>query len=372
MSSDMDKERDSNMPKDDAKPDDTMISAQSASNAESSKSAEHEVDNTSVPLSRVEGIEMSPKASFLNTDGVDKPEVEPNETVKPHARSKTNGFVDPETTGHDWDGIEEFRNPDPSWLRVLFYICVFFALTYWILYPSWPTPDDQGALQWSSTKELEEDLISIDKVRQKYQQQFDKASFEQIFQDSQLLQFAMTGGRSAFNNNCAMCHGIGGGGHPGYPNLTAGAWLWGGSIDDIYTTIKYGIRSGHPDGRDSQMPSLGKDGVLKAEEVVMLAHYVMDIGGLLEDQSNTYDKAKASQLFAANCSSCHGGDGKGNHDVGAPDLTDAIWLYGSDYETIYDVIYNGRGGVMPYWTGKLSDSTIHQLAVYVHQLGGGK
>lgn len=318
----------------------------------------------------------------INT-GQSKPKLDPEKKTKQAYSRPKSSTHDPETTSHEWDGIKEFRNPDPGWLRVLFYICLFFSFAYWILYPSWPTPGDRGLLQWSSTEELQSDLIEIMKIRQKHQDQFDKSSFEQVFSDEQLLNFAMFGGKSAFNNNCAVCHGIGGGGNPGYPNLTAGAWLWGGKIEDIYTTIQHGIRSGDPEARDSQMPSFGKDGTLKPEEVSLLAQYVMEIGGLqskvhkLTSGAETtilaqYDKAQAAQLFVTHCASCHGNEGKGNQDVGAPNLIDAIWLYGSSYDIIYDVIYNGRDGVMPHWKDKLSDSTIRQLAIYVHQLGGGK
>lgn len=271
---------------------------------------------------------------------------------------------------HEWDGITEYKNPDPMWLRITFYITVFFALGYWILFPSWPTPNEKGALNWSSEKQLKDELNEIYKVRAQYQASFDKASFEEIFQDKQMMNFALLSGKSIFANNCAVCHGAGGGGNPGYPNLTAGAWLWGGKLEDIYTTIQYGIRSGHPDARDSQMPAFGKDKMITVENIKLMAQYVMYLAKPSEKIS--FNLQEAENVFQSNCASCHGSDGKGNYIVGAPNLTDAIWLYGSDYETVYDVIYNGRGGQMPYWKEKLTDSEIRAVSIYVHQLGGGE
>lgn len=275
---------------------------------------------------------------------------------------------------HEWDGITEYDNPEPKWLRVTFYITVFFALGYWIFYPSWPTPNDNGVLDWSSEKQLEKELKEINKIRQEYQVTFDKASFDEIMKDKNLMNYAQLSGQSIFQNNCAVCHGAGGGGNPGYPNLTAGAWLWGGKVEDIQQTITYGIRNGHPDARDSQMPAFGRDKLLSAEDVKLMAHYVIYLAKSDKEKANEkdLDLVKADQVFQANCASCHGSNGKGNYIVGAPNLTDAIWLYGSDYRTVYDVIYNGRAGQMPVWKGKLTDSEIKSVAVYVHQLGGGE
>jgi cytochrome c oxidase cbb3-type subunit 3 len=270
------------------------------------------------------------------------------------------------TTGHKWDGIEEYDNPDPFWLRLFFYGALFFALIYWLLYPSWPVPNGKGSLDWSSKKEVDAQVKEMEKVRFKYQEQFDKSSFEEILKDKKLLKFAMAGGKSAFQNNCAVCHGAGGGGNIGYPNLTSGAWIWGGTVDDIYTTLKYGIRSGHDDARDSQMAAFGKDKILAPKQIDSLTKYVLNLNNA------AYSDEGAGALFQQNCASCHGKDATGSREFGAPNLRDAIWLYGSDYNTIYDVIYNGRMGVMPYWQGKLSDSTIRQLSIYVNQLGGGE
>lgn len=275
---------------------------------------------------------------------------------------------DPPTTGHSWDGIEEFNNPDPFWLRVMFYIMLFIAIGYWFLYPSFPSQQQSGALGWSEYKEVKEDLTSIDKVRQKYLAEFNKASFEQILKDPKLLKFAIIGGRSAFNNNCAVCHGVGGGGQPGYPNLAAGMWLWGGKPEDIYTTLLHGIRSSDDDTRQSQMAAFGRDGILTVTQINILVDYVMNLHKGLKPS----ETAEGDVLFQANCAACHGALGQGGREVGAPRLNTPIWLYGGSRETVFDVIYNGRGGVMPYWKGRLDDATLRQLTIYVHQLGGGE
>lgn len=274
---------------------------------------------------------------------------------------------DPQTTGHEWDGIQEFDAPDPLWLRYTFYLALFFALGYWFLYPSWPSQYSNGILGWSEYSQLDKSLEDITKVRSQYLEEFNKLSFEQIKSDEKLYKFALAGGRIAFLNNCSQCHGVGGGGNRGYPNLTAGAWLWGGKVEDIYQTLKFGIRSEHDETRQSQMAAFGKDNIIPHEDIAILTEYVINLAkkGVDSDQ-------KGKAIFLQNCASCHGSEGQGIHEFGAPALNDAIWLYGGDIESVHNSIHNGRAGVMPYWTGKLPDYTIRQLALYVHQLGGGE
>jgi cytochrome c oxidase cbb3-type subunit 3 len=285
--------------------------------------------------------------------------------VAQEERKKEN-LNEPKTTGHEWDGIKEYDNPDPLWLRLAFYAALFFALGYWLAYPSWPSQYNQGIFNWSEYSELAESLQEVKQRRAAYLNEFNKANFQEILSNKELFKFATIGGRAAFLNNCAVCHGSGAQGNIGYPNLTTGAWLWGGKLEDIYQTIKFGIRSGHEETRDSQMAAFGQDGLLAKDEIELLTDFVM---GLHQGKNNS---PKANELYQKNCASCHGDKGQGNFEFGAPALNDAIWLYGSDRETIYNVIYYGRQGVMPYWVGKLDDSTIRQLAIYVHSLGGGQ
>ncbi len=270
------------------------------------------------------------------------------------------------TTGHEWDGIEEYDNPDPFWLRILFYCMLFFAIVYWLFYPSWPSPHSFGILNWSSDQELKKDLEQVKVLRSKYQDKFDKSSFQEILDDKQLLKFALSGGSFSFQNNCSVCHGQDALGATGYPNLRAGAWMWGGKIEDIYQTLKYGIRSTHEETRESAMAAFGKDKILSKEQITSLTNYILNLN------NSDYQDSGAKKLYAEHCASCHGNNAEGSQDQGAPNLRDAIWLYGSDFSSIYNVIFNGKAGVMPYWEKKLDDSTIRQLAIYVHQLGGGK
>ncbi len=277
-----------------------------------------------------------------------------------------NSVKEPKTTGHEWDGITEYDNPDPFWLRVMFYVVLFFCLGYWILYPSFPGQRNEGALNWSEYKETEESLKDIHEIKLQHLEEFDKASFDEILKNPKLLNFAIAGGRSAFNNNCAVCHGIGGGGQRGYPNLAAGMWLWGGKPEDIYTTIKHGIRSPDDETRQSQMAAFGKDRILTNPQIELLVDFVIGL------HNGIKGSAEANKLFQENCASCHGANGEGGREFGAPRLNSPIWLYGGDRETVHDVIYNGRSGVMPEWHTRLDDSTIRQLVIYVHQLGGGE
>ena len=154
------------------------------------------------------------------------------------------------------------------------------------------------------------------------------------------------------------------------PNLLDDDWLWGGTIEDIYTTLRYGIRSTHEDTRLNNMTAFGRDEILEPEQIETLADYVLSISG--QEPSKGADLKAGAALFADNCTSCHGEDAKGNQELGAPNLTDAIWLYGGDRDTIIETITNGRQGVMPSWEGRLDPVTIKSLAVYVHTRGGGQ
>ncbi len=236
-----------------------------------------------------------------------------------------------------------------------------------LFFPSWPTIKGslQGVNNWSSTSSLAEEEKDIKNRKLKYLMKFRASSFEEIMNDSELLNFALNGGRSAFKENCA-CHGTGGAGGKGFPNLNDDDWLWGGKLEDIYTTLLYGIRANHEKTRISMMPSFGKDEILSKEEINDVTQYVRSLSKL-----DKYNK-NGRKIFVANCAVCHGDKGKGDKSVGAPNLTDSIWLYGGNEEEIKHTIYYSRYGVMPHWNERLSDDTIRQLTIYVHSLGGGE
>jgi cytochrome c oxidase cbb3-type subunit 3 len=276
------------------------------------------------------------------------------------------------TTGHDWDGIRELNTPLPRWWLWTFYITIVWAVGYWILYPAWPllTTSTQGVFGYHTRTAVLDDLAGLKLQRGPMMDKLSQASIAEIAGDPQLLDFARAQGRVAFGDNCAPCHGAGGGGTRGYPNLNDDDWLWGGKLADIEQTIRHGARSGDAKDHEGNMPAFGRDGILKANEISAVADFVRSLSGLATEKDA--DLVLGKKLFADNCSACHGEEGKGNREVGAPNLTDKIWLYGPAKETIMQGIQNGRGGVMPAWEGRLSEPIIKALTVYVSSFGGGE
>lgn len=276
------------------------------------------------------------------------------------------------TTGHEWDGIKELNTPLPRWWVLTFYATIIWAFAYWVVYPAWPTVSGYttGMFGYSTRATVVSDLADLEKIRGDKMVTLAAASPAEIEKDPALLALARARGKAAFGDNCAPCHGSGGAGAKGYPNLNDDDWLWGGSPDQILQTIEFGARSGHSKGREGLMLAFGKDGILKKNEIANVAAYVRSLSGLAVSKGSDLDAGK--KIFADNCVACHGDDAKGKQDVGAPNLTDHIWLYGSDEATIVETITNGRNGVMPAWTGRLDPTTIKALAVYVHSLGGGQ
>lgn len=277
---------------------------------------------------------------------------------------------DPNTTGHEWDGIKEFDNPLPRWWLWSFYATIIWGVAYLFLFPSIPlingaTP---GFLGYSSRADVAADMQKYVDANAAVDQRIASVDLDQIVGDEALLNYAMNGGAAVFKTRCAQCHGAGAGGFKGYPNLVDDDWLWGGTIEDIYTTISHGIRSESDDDTHySEMPKFGE--ILEPAEIAELVQYVLALSGQNHDAGAA---AKGEVLFADNCAGCHGEDGTGDRDQGAPNLTDAIWLYGGDAATLKETITNSRFGVMPAWAGQLSESQIRQVATYVHQQGGGE
>jgi cytochrome c oxidase cbb3-type subunit 3 len=276
------------------------------------------------------------------------------------------------TTGHQWDGIKELNTPLPRWWLITFYITIVWAFGYWIVYPAWPlvTSHTPGLFGYSTRADVAVELANLEKIRGDKMVKLGAAPLAEVQKDPALLALARARGKTVFGDNCAPCHGSGGAGAKGYPNLNDDEWLWGGSLDKILETIQFGIRSGHAKSHESAMLAFGKEGVLKKDQVVTVANYVRSLSGLSTGKG--YNAAEGAKIFAENCVACHGDAGKGNQELGAPDLTDKIWLYGSDEANLIETINNGRAGVMPAWVERLDPPTIKALAVYVHSLGGGK
>jgi cytochrome c oxidase cbb3-type subunit 3 len=276
------------------------------------------------------------------------------------------------TTGHEWDGLRELNTPLPRWWLWLFYITIVWAVGYWIVYPAWPllTNSTQGVFGWHTRSAVVSDLDELKRQRGAMMVKLTGASLAEIVADPKLLDFARAQGRVAFADNCAPCHGAGGGGAKGYPNLNDDEWLWGGKLSDIEQTIRHGARAGDDKGHQGNMPAFGRDNILKTNEISAAAEFVRSLSGLATEPGA--DLALGKKVFADKCAACHGAEGKGNRELGAPNLTDKIWFYGSDKATIVQGIQNGRGGVMPAWGGRLSEPTIKALTVYVHTFGGGE
>jgi len=278
-----------------------------------------------------------------------------------------------ETVGHEWDGIEELNTPLPRWWLYTFYACIVFALGYTVFYPAWPglhsaTP---GILHWSSREDLNAEMKAQQVHNAPVLAAIAATPIEALPDHPQLLKAAIEGGRAQFRIHCIQCHGTGAAGIQGlYPNLNDDDWLWGGDLKAIQYTLTNGIRNPDvPTTRTSQMPSFGRDGILKPEQIDDVVSYVRAISG--QDAANA-SSTRGAALFAANCVVCHGPAGKGNWLVGAPNLTDKIWLYGGSREAITNSVTNAHAGVMPAWGKKLDPVTIKMLAAYVHSLGGGE
>lgn len=274
-----------------------------------------------------------------------------------------------ETTGHEWDGIRELNNPMPRWWVWTFYATILWSIGYAIAYPAWPlvTEATRGMLGYSSRQELAEAVTTAAAAQKVQLDKIAATPVSEIPKDAELLQFAINGGDAAFKVNCITCHGSGAIGGPGYPNLNDNDWLWGGTLDQIYQSIQFGIRSEHADTRVSEMPAF-KD-MLEPAQIKEAAAYVVSLTGTPSDAALV---EPGKQVFIDNCASCHGENAEGNKEFGAPNLADAIWLKAEGEDAIVAQITAPKHGVMPAWAGRLSDATIKELAVYVHSLGGGQ
>ena len=276
------------------------------------------------------------------------------------------------TTGHEWDGLRELNTPLPRWWLWIFYATIIWSIGYWVVYPAWPLISSytKGTSGWQSREAVVQDLEALRATRGAMAEKLAASSLAAIMADPQLSAFARAQGRATFGDNCAGCHGAGGGGAKGYPNLVDDEWLWGGKLADIEQTIRYGIRSAHEKTRLGGMPAFGRDGLIKREGIENVSDYVRSLSGLPTDKKANLAAGKA--VFTANCVICHGENAKGKRELGAPDLTDTIWLYGSDRNVIIEGLWNGRGGIMPAWTGRLDESAIKALTIYVYSMGGGE
>lgn len=274
------------------------------------------------------------------------------------------------TTGHEWDGIKELNSPLPRWWVITFYITVGWAAAYTIAYPAWPmlSSATKGVLGYSSRNDVKNELAAAEAAKGKYAAAVESKSVSEIASDYALREFAVAAGGATFKVNCVQCHGSGAQGSKGFPNLNDDDWLWGGTTEQIQQTIAHGIRfASDPDTRQSEMPAFGD--IITPEQIAQVGAYVASLSGKVQDASLIEPGA---EVFAENCVACHGDNAKGNKEVGAPDLTDAIWLYRSGETAIAAQVRAPKHGVMPAWIGRLGETKVKELAVYVHSLGGGE
>jgi cytochrome c oxidase cbb3-type subunit 3 len=296
-----------------------------------------------------------------------------------------------QTTGHAWDGdLQEFNNPLPRWWLWGFYATVVFAVVYWFFYPAWPVGQDytKGGLNsitykvgdkevtthWNTRARLMKDLQEGEEsIKQRqYMQKIVDTSYDQILSDSSMIQFTRSVGRTLFTDNCAACHGMGGAGVVGlFPNLVDDDWLWGGEVEAIQTTLEQ--------GRNGYMPAFSK--TFNDQQLDDVVEYVLSLSGheVAEEKAE-----RGAELFngeGGGCYYCHTKEATGMKSVGSANLTDGIWTLAnvpgqttaeSKREVVREVIKNGVNRKMPAWQDRLSPAEIKVLAVYVHELGGGK
>ena len=286
-----------------------------------------------------------------------------------HEKKEIDEISGTETTGHEWDGIKELNTPLPRWWVWTFYGTIVWAIGYTIAYPAWPLLSDytRGLLGYSTRLELERELAERDARWKPYLDKIAALDVAEVASDAELGAFARASGAATFRTYCSQCHGSGATGAPGYPNLQDDDWLWGGTYEDILYTVTHGIRDPlDEDTRTSEMPAFGRDEILTPEEIEAVADYVLSLSG------RGTGSEEGRQIYLDNCAACHGENGEGMREVGAPRLDDQIWLKVSDRESIIDFIREPRMGVMPAWKTRLDEARLKSVAIYVHDLGGGE
>ncbi len=266
-------------------------------------------------------------------------------------RKAQRGSTTEETTGHVYDGIEEYDNPLPHWWFLLFVATIVFSAGYLVFYPG--LGNYPGLFGWTSVGELKEDQKAHSFKYAPEFERFASIPVEQLINDEKALRM----GQRIFLNNCALCHGSDAAGSFGFPNLTDHEWLYGGSGAAIKTSILA--------GRQGQMPAWGA--VIGDRGVQQVTSYIRTQAGL-ETNVNPGDLAAGKKIYDTTCAVCHATDGTGNQALGAPNLVDDVWLYGSSRTQIEYTIRNGRNGVMPAWKDILGSEKSHLVSAYVYSL----
>jgi len=277
-----------------------------------------------------------------------------------------------ETTGHEWNGIKELDTPVPRGVLMFLIVTHIWAIAWWFVVPAWPfgISYTKGLLGVNDKQTVETQLAVAQRDRAGLMKRLETEDYNAILADEALMHTVRTSGRQLFGDNCAACHGSSGKGGSNYPDLTDDDWLWGGGPALIEKTMRVGINTQHPETRIGQMPAFGRDNMLDRSQVWNVTAYVYSLTHPdYSTPENTERIAEGRKVFVTTCASCHGEDAKGNRDVGAPNLTDAYWVYGGNLDAIIASVHGGRQGYMPTWDERLTTAEIRTLALYVHDLG---
>ncbi|MGD9913011.1 MAG: cytochrome-c oxidase, cbb3-type subunit III [Rhizobiaceae bacterium] len=277
-----------------------------------------------------------------------------------------------ETTGHEWNGIKELDTPIPRGVLIFLIVTHLWAIAWWFLVPAWPlgTSYTRGLLGVDQQTTVAAKVVEGQQQRSAWTVRLESEPYDAILADEALMRTVRETGRQLFGDNCAACHGRDGRGGTNYPDLTDRDWLWGGGPEMIEQTMRVGINSAHPDSRLGLMPAFGRDQMLDREQVRSVAAYVYSLTNPDYSTPENLDRINAGhKVFVSTCAACHGENGQGNPEVGAPNLTDAYWIYGGSMDTIIASVHGGRQGHMPTWDQRLTTANIRTLALYVHDLG---
>ena len=274
-----------------------------------------------------------------------------------------------QTTGHEWNGITELNTRVPRAIWLFIAITHVWALVYWVLMPAWPLVNTytKGLLGRDQQEQVQERLVAANAARGEWIDQIAALTPDEIRADDDLMRHVSRTAPTLFGDNCAACHGSGAQGGPGYPSLVDDAWLWGGDDETILETLRVGINAPHPESRYAEMLAFGRDGMLDSDQIGTVVDYVQSLSGIGSGSSPAAMEEGAT-IFADNCASCHGEDATGSQDLGAPNLTDNFWIYGSDYDTMFETVYNGRRGWMPAWEERLPLGDRKMLTIYLSSL----
>ena len=281
-------------------------------------------------------------------------------------RDPVSGYL---TTGHAWNGITELNSPVPRAVWGFMVVAHVAAVLILILMPAIPLGRSftGGLLGLDEAQRVDTQVAAAAAVRAPWTDAILATDFAVLQTDPALMHIVRTTGAPLFGSNCAACHGVKGGGNPGFPRLNDADWLWGNDPATIHETLRVGINATHPETRAAQMPAFGHDALLTRDQIETLIPYVMGLS-----TPGTAPAPEAVALFAENCASCHGEAGRGLIEVGAPNLTDAVWQYGGSADAIRATLNKGRIGQMPAWEVRLSEAERKILTLYVLDLGGTK